>query len=82
MKTSETRTNAGYEIISAVRIGKRTEVVIGHHNTAPSQFVTWYCNDESDYFTGAYYNNYADALKKLIERVSGAGICEYTKVID
>lgn len=68
------RVNAGYEIISTVAIGKRTEIVIGRNEKAPGAFVCWYCIDGSDYHTGAYFNNYASAVKRLIERVQGSGI--------
>lgn len=63
----EKRFNQGYEIIESCTIGS-TELVIGHHPTAPNPYVCWYCKNGTDYFWGYYTNELASARDKLSER--------------
>ncbi|MEY8574815.1 hypothetical protein AALD01_10460 [Oscillospiraceae bacterium 21-37] len=44
-----TRSNQGYEIIENCTIGN-TELVIGHHPTAPNPYVCWYCKGGDNYY--------------------------------
>ena len=45
------RSNAGYIIISTIRVGD-AEYVLGENPNAPARFVTWMCRNGSDYFWG------------------------------
>ena len=63
------RENAGYEIITALRCGKRTELVIGHNPKAPNPYVCWWCYDGNNYSTGDYCNTFKSALESLADRV-------------
>lgn len=63
----EKRFNQGYEIIETCTIGS-TELVIGHHPTAPNPYVCWYCKNGTDYFWGYYCNELSAAREKLNER--------------
>lgn len=63
----EKRSNQGYEIIESCKIGN-TELVIGHHPTAPNPYVCWYCKNGTDYFWGYYTNELDAAREKLNER--------------
>ena len=47
----EIRVNQGYAIVSSVHIGE-SEIVLGVNMNAPSQYVTWMCNNHSDYYWG------------------------------
>lgn len=62
------RVNAGYTIVCAVPVGSK-EVVLGRHETAPDQFVTWDCIDGTDYMWGHYTDSLLKATKDLCERV-------------
>ena len=50
--SGETRSNQGYEIIESCTIGN-TELVIGHHPTAPNPYVCWYCKGGDNYYWAA-----------------------------
>ena len=63
----EKRINGGYEIIENCTVG-RTELVIGHHPTAPNPYVCWYCKNGTDYYWGHYCNSIEAAREKLNER--------------
>lgn len=63
----EKRINQGYEIVECCTIGS-TELVIGHHPTAPNSYVCWYCKNGTDYFWGSYCNSLEAAREKLNER--------------
>lgn len=62
------RVNAGYTIVCAVPVGSK-EVVLGRHETAPDQFVTWDCIDGTDYMWGHYTDSLLKATQDLCERV-------------
>lgn len=62
------RVNAGYTIVCAVPVGSK-EVVLGRHETAPDQFVTWDCIDGAEYMWGHYTDSLLKATKDLCERV-------------
>lgn len=62
------RVNAGYTIICAVPVGSK-EVVLGRHEKAPDQFVTWDCIDGTDYIWGHYTDSLLKATKDLCGRV-------------
>ena len=69
------RSNAGYIIISAIRVGD-TEYVLGENSKAPARFVTWMCRNESDYFWGRYTDDpvrSAEPAGPGRERTGGAG---------
>lgn len=63
----EKRTNQGYEIIQSMEVGN-AEFVLGVHQTAPEQFVTWKCSQKSDYYWGHYTNSLLKAMRDLCER--------------
>ncbi len=63
----EKRVNQGYEIIENCIIGN-TEIVIGHHPTAPNPYVCWYCKEGNNYYWGYYCNSLEAAKEKLIDR--------------
>lgn len=63
------RENAGYEIITAVRISPVQEIVIGHRPTAPEPYVCWYCINCDNYEMGKYSSSYRSAMKALAERI-------------
>lgn len=65
----EDRINANYKIITAVRVDKRTEIVIGHNPKAPSPYVCWYCYNGKDYNCGDYCNSYRGAMESLGVRI-------------
>lgn len=62
------RVNAGYTIVCAVPVGSK-EVVLGRHETAPDQFVTWDCMNGVDYMWGHYTDSLLKATKDLCKRV-------------
>lgn len=64
----EIRVNQGYVIVSSVHIGE-SEIVLGVNMNAPSQYVTWMCNNHSDYYWGHYFSDELAAEKDLIARV-------------
>ena len=68
------RSNAGYIIISAIRVGD-AEYVLGENPNAPARFVTWMCRNGSDYFWGRYQSSAASAepAGPGRERTGGAG---------
>lgn len=68
------RVNAGYTIICAVPVGSK-EVVLGRHETAPDQFVTWDCIDGTDYIWGHYTDSLLKATKDLCEHVMDGVSC-------
>ena len=65
------RSNAGYIIISAIRVGD-TEYVLGENPKAPARFVTWVCRNGSDYFWGRYTDDPLTALRNLLDRAGSA----------
>lgn len=63
------RTNAGFDIISAVRVNENEEIVIGCRDTVlGGQYVCWFCRGD-DYYWGRYTSTYTDALEIMIERL-------------
>ena len=65
----ENRVNCGYEIVTAIKTGKGTELVIGHNPKAPSPYVCWYCYDGTSYSTGDYCGTYKQALESVADRI-------------
>jgi hypothetical protein len=64
----EKEINAGYVITDRLTVGN-SEFVIGQHDTAPAQFVTWQCKKgEKDYFWGHYLGDRLDAVEDLCKR--------------
>ena len=63
------RSNQGYEIIESCTIGN-TELVIGHHPTAPNPYVCWYCKGGGNYYWGCYCNTLEAAREKLNDAIS------------
>ena len=63
----EKRINAGYEIISSLAVCG-TEFVLGKNDSAPECYVTWECNDGSNYFWGHYFSDFDSAYKDLHRR--------------
>lgn len=63
------RINAGYTIIESVRTGRREEIVIARHPSAPAPFVVWDCLDGDNYNTGGYCQTYRQALLILADRL-------------
>ena len=63
------RENCGYEIVTAIKTGKGTELVIGHNPKAPSPWVCWYCYGGNSYSTGDYCGTYKQALESLADRI-------------
>jgi len=64
------RENAGYEIVTALRVSKRMELVIGRNMKAPSMWVCWYCIDGNNYSTGDYCSTFKGALQSLADRIN------------
>ena len=65
------RSNAGYVITSAIRVGD-TEYVLGEIPKAPARCVTWVCRNGSDYFWGRYTDDPLSALRNLLDRAGSA----------
>ena len=63
------RTNAGYTITDAIRIGN-AEFVIGENAAYPAQFVTWGCKDGNNYYWGHYMTSRLTALHDLLDRAA------------
>lgn len=64
------RENAGYEIVTALRVSKDMELVIGRNMKAPSKWVCWYCKEEKAYFHGDYCSTFKGALQSLADRIN------------
>lgn len=64
------RENAGYEIVTALRVSKRMELVIGHNTHAYDKWVCWYCMDGTNYAHGDYYSTFKGALQSLADRIN------------
>lgn len=63
------RINAGFEIIEAVQIADRVEVVLGKRETRFGiEYVTWWCKDGTDYCHGHYIRSHIDARIDLYQR--------------
>lgn len=63
------RINAGYTIVTALRIDATHEIVIGHNPAAPAPYVCWDCRNGDDYNTGGYCQSYRQALLVMSERI-------------
>lgn len=63
----ERRNNQGYAIIQSLKVGD-SEFVLGVHQTAPSQFVTWKCSKGEDYYWVHYTDSLLKATRDLCER--------------
>lgn len=63
------RVNQGYIITDSIHVGEM-EFVLGVHNKAPSQFVTWACKNGTDYFWGHYHADLLTATKDLLARAN------------
>lgn len=61
------RINQGYVITDSCHVGD-SEFVLGVHSTAPQQFVTWKCKDQTDYYCSHYFSTLFDAQKDLVAR--------------
>lgn len=61
------RSNAGYIITNSITIGE-SEIVLGVHETKPDMFVTWECNNKTDYFWGHYSTSLLAAQRDFLER--------------
>ena len=61
------RTNAGYIITNQIAIGE-SEIVLGVHQTRPNMFVTWECDNKTNYYWGHYHTNLLDAQKDFCKR--------------
>lgn len=62
------RTNSGYVINASIPVGDK-EFVLGEHQTAPGQFVTWECKNGTNYIWGHYTDSPLEALRDLCRRV-------------
>ena len=63
------RTNVGYKIIKVVAL-PHTEFVLGEKTTdSGTKYVTWRCNNHTDYYYGHYIENFDLAMLDLYERV-------------
>ena len=65
--TMDWRKNAGYIITNQITIGK-SEIVLGVHESHPNMFVTWECNNKTDYYWGHYHTSLLAAQKDFCER--------------
>lgn len=63
----ENRTNAGYTIINAYKIGN-AEFVLGYNENAPSPYVTWRCENDNNYYWGHYFEDRVQAEKDFLNR--------------
>ena len=61
------RINQGYIITDSCHVGD-SEFVLGVHSTAPQQFVTWKCSNQTDYYWGHYFSDLFAAQKDLVAR--------------
>lgn len=61
------RKNAGYIITNSITIGE-SEVVLGVHETKGNMFVTWECNNKTDYYWGHYFDDLLAAQKDFLQR--------------
>ena len=63
------RTNVGYKIIKVIAL-HHTEFVLGEKTTnSGTKYVTWRCNNQTDYYYGHYIENLDLAMLDLYERV-------------
>lgn len=65
----EQRINIGYVITDSLHIGG-TEFVIGQSQNDVARFVTWACDNGSDYYWGHYLTSREDAERDLVRRAS------------
>ncbi len=68
------RTCEGYKIIDSVRVGN-TEIVLGHHLTAPQPYVTWESYEHSgfnNFYTGHYFQSHQSARIDFYNRIAHA----------
>ena len=61
------RKNAGYIITNSITIGE-SEIVLGVHETKPNMFVTWECDNKTNYYWGHYTSSLLAAQKDFCER--------------
>lgn len=61
------RINEGYVITDSFHIGTE-EIVLGVHNSAPDQYVTWRCSNGDNYNWGHYFDNELHAQKDFLKR--------------
>jgi len=67
------RTNAGYEIISAIRIREDEEIVLGRMKTQfGDKYVTWCCTHGINYFWGHYFGDFESARNDHIIRAASS----------
>lgn len=63
------RTNAGYTILSSLKVTKEKEIVLGKNKT--SHYVTWeYTVSRQDYCFGHYYDNELSAMSDYASRIT------------
>ena len=63
------RENAGYKIVKGILL-PNCEFVLGEKKTASgTKYVTWRCNNHTDYYYGHYIENFDAAMLDLYERV-------------
>ena len=72
--TMDYRENAGYIITDSLHVGDR-EFVLGVHKTARSQFVTWRCANQTEFYWGHYFDDLFSAQKDLVSRVQAELQC-------
>lgn len=63
----DVRINQGYIITDSCHVGD-SKFVLGVHSTAPQQFVTWKCSNQTDYYWGHYFSDLFAAQKDLVAR--------------
>ena len=61
------RINAGYVISDSIHVGD-SEFVLGVSQYIPNDYVTWKCNDGTNYFWGHYHSDPIKAVKDLVSR--------------
>ena len=67
------RTNAGYEIVSAIRIREDEEIVLGCMKTKSGNiYVTWCCSNGDYYFWGNYFSDFESARNDHIIRAASS----------
>lgn len=74
--------NAGYKIISRIKLSDMNNIVVGYGEGKPSPYVTWdeyILDDKVMYGTGNYFTELLDASKNQLER---AGLYQNGKEFD
>lgn len=61
------RTNAGFKIIKSIGIDNE-EIVLGEKINGTTEYVTWYCPSENEYYFEHYCSDKYNALIDMYER--------------